>query len=120
MKYYYNGKLVRTSEKHIYTNAVIDKSNGKCMGCRKNYELCVAYIESEISRYNGYIKFVNEAIHAINEGKSGYYYRFSGQKKYHVFKEGDTLEHYEDLMNMYRSNLDHIINNYEVVELESK
>lgn len=37
-KFYYNGKLIRTSENHHYTHAVFD-GNGKLVGCRGSLAL---------------------------------------------------------------------------------
>ena len=36
MKFYYNGKLIRTSKTHVYNWAIIDPTDGGVYACRRD------------------------------------------------------------------------------------
>ena len=69
MKFYYNGKMIRTSKNHIYTHAVINKETGALIGCRKSLELAEAIKTGEINRYYHAIAVHEAEIKALKAGK---------------------------------------------------
>jgi len=78
-KFYYNGKLVRTSKTHVYTHAVIN-DNGDVLRCSANEKLARSFMTSEISRAETTIRDCDRAIKAIQNGEKGYYSRDYGQR----------------------------------------
>lgn len=115
MKYYYEGKLIRTSN-HIYTHAVID-SKGKCVACRNGYENAVKAKNAE--RSNKAIKEANDAINALKAGRKYYFYKI-GQFSYkYTFKANDTIEKYQGVIER-ANDWNKIVDSWQIVELEAR
>ena len=115
MKYYYNGKLMRTSN-HVYTHAVID-NNGKCVACRNGYANAVKAKNAE--RSDKAIREANNAINALKAGRSYYFFKI-GQCSYkHTFEAKDTIERYQGVIE--RANeWNKVVDSWQIVELEAK
>ena len=80
-KYYYNGKLVRTSD-HIYTHAVLNEK-GEVIACRPSFEKASNVITSEVSKAKKAINENNKGIEARKAGKDGFWTK-DGNTKYFV------------------------------------
>lgn len=122
MKFYYNGKLVRTSKNHIYTHAVIDQTTGDLKGCRANKDTALSIISSEISRIEKQIKSCEIAIKALKAGKSYYVVRERGGSYPIRFKDchNPTVEGFTDYIEDYKKRIESIRENWKVVELEAR
>lgn len=87
MKFYYNGKLMRTSKTHEYKFAIV-WPNGKCASCHgtreaaeKEYRKRIAESETCIDRYK-------QAIKAIQNGKKSFIFKErSGSYKVELYGE---------------------------------
>ena len=79
MKYYYNDRLIRTSN-HVYTHAVLDE-NGKCVACRNGLEAAISARHAESSFDRSAIKDYEDAIKALKAGRTYYTYKV-GRVKY--------------------------------------
>lgn len=118
MKFYYNGKLLRTSETHTYTHAVINGA-GKCVGCRTSQKAAQYIIDYEVNQCRQGIENCKAAIKALESGKS-YYTVKSGRRTYpHKFQKDDTIESYADYIDGCEKRIDYILRSWKVVELET-
>lgn len=120
MKFYYNGKLVRTSKNHEYTHAVINITNDGCMGCRASKETAEAIITSEIAQYEKRIANYESAIKALESGKSGYYAKEGRRIYYNKFSSDSTVERYIERIEWCREYINKVMANWQVVELEAR
>jgi len=120
MKFYYNGQLIRTSKNHEYTHAVINITNGGCMGCRASKETAEAIITSEIAQYEKRIANYESAIKALESGKSGYYYKDGRRTYYTKFASDSSIENYTRWIEYNRDYINKIKSNWKVVELEAR
>lgn len=75
MKYYIDGKLVRTS-KNTYTHAVL--FGDELVSCSSRYDLAVKEMDRRIANHNGNIADFKSAIKAIDEGKNFYWTKCCG------------------------------------------
>lgn len=123
MKFYYNGKLIRTSKNHHYTHAVITENNEKinCLGCRANRESAESIITERINRTKTGIENGKEMIKALKANKSGYYAK-DGRRSYYVrFSEAPdhyTIENAERWIRENEEYIEEIQKTWKVVELE--
>lgn len=120
MKFYYNGKLVRTSKSHTYTHAVIDISTGGCKGCRTSRDTAEAIITSEVAHYEKKVGNYENAIKAMESGKSGYYAKDGRHTYYTKFSADSTVEKYMEWIEWNRDYINSIKANWQVVELEAR
>lgn len=121
MKFYYNGKLIRTSKNHTYTHAVIDMSDGSLKGCRASKETAEALIRSEISQYEKWIAEKKKAIKAIENGKNYYITKERGRSyKITIDQPYQTIEWYTKGIEGNNKGIEHIKANWQVVELEAR
>lgn len=121
MKFYYNGKLVRTSKNHEYTHAVIDITNNACVGCRVGADKAEAIIRGEISATERSIANCKTAIKALENGKSGFHAKEGrGRTWYHKFTTSDTVEKYNRSIEQLKGYIDRINATWQVVELEAR
>lgn len=121
MKFYYNGKLVRTSKTHEYTHAVIDMSDGSLKGCRACKENAEALIKSEIAQYEKWIAEKKKAIEAIKSGRNYYITKERGRSyKIKIDQPYQTIEWYENGIKGNSMGIEKIKSNWQVVELEAR
>ena len=115
MKYYYNDKLIRTSD-HVYTHAVISE-NGKCVACRNGYANAVKAKNAEKS--NAVIKEGTDAINALKAGKTSYIYKVGRVPFKYYFKPDDTIEKYENAIARAEKR-NQTVDSWQIVELEAR
>lgn len=117
-KFYYNGKLVRTSKTHHYTHAVINTKTGKAVGCRSSREAAEAIIASEINWRNDVIANYERAVKAIEKGETWYTER-EGRKSYRM-RVSRTAEEYKAFAEQTAERQKEILRDWKVVELEER
>lgn len=120
MKFYYNGKLIRTSKSHTYTHAVIDTVTGGCKGCRASKETAEAIISTEVAYYEKKIGNYKNAVKALQNGKSGYYAKDGRRTYYSKFSADSTVERYNEWIGWDRNYINSVKANWQVVELEAR
>lgn len=120
MKYYYNGKLIRTSKNHIYTHAVIDIADYECIGCRPSEDKAEAIIKSEIAQAERSIANCKSAIKALESGKRGYSHKEARRTWFHDFYPSDTIQRYTESIDRIEKYIEEVNSNWRVVELEMK
>lgn len=84
MKFYYNGKLIRTSANHEYTHACIrEKADGSfvVLGCRTSRDAAEAIKRSKISQNRQAVANYEAALAAIDSGAK-YFINKAGGKEY--------------------------------------
>lgn len=122
MKFFYNGKLVRTSKNHVYTHAVMDRATGGFKGCRSTREAAQALISAEIGRYRADIKRCHTAIQALEAGKPYYMVKERGYsyKVYFARLENPTREWFQKIIADEERYIAYLEQNWIVVELEAR
>lgn len=119
MKFYYNGELIRTSKTHVYTHAVIT-TEGKCAGCRNSKEAAESIITSEIGRAEQSIKNSRNKIKAMEAGKKMYSV-VEGRRRYYMpIEADDSVENTQGWIDGRLNWIEHVKNNWKVVELEAR
>ena len=121
MKFYYNGKLMRTSKNHVYTHAVV--ANGNCLSCSSTFEGAKKVIYSEISHYERVIQTELNKKDALEKGLAGYW-DVSEKKKYWMKIEKDneryTVEWADNAIKCFQDRIEEINLTWQVVELEAR
>lgn len=122
MKFFYDGKLVRTSKTKVYTHAVINTETGGLIGCSSSRELAQKKVDSEISYCNSRIAEDERALKALTSGASGYSYRFGRMKYFSVFGRdcSKNPEEWKQFIREHRERIDYIRRNWKVVELTAQ
>ena len=122
MKFYYEGKLIRSSKCHVYSHAVLDKGrNNCCVGCRADKRNAEAVISSEISGNRRAIKNLHAMIKAFNEGKKGCWIdEGRGRSWLRKFDSDDSVESFEKWIKSHENRIAYIEENWVVVELEAR
>ena len=122
-KFYYNGNLMRTSQNHIYTHALIHISGGKPITCSASYDGCLKEKNRQISNCRQNISNCQAKIKALQAGKAGYYYKDGRNTWYSKFdpnSELDTIEHAQETIDWCTKRIETITNEYIIVELEMR
>lgn len=119
MKFYYNGKLVRTSKNHEYKYASINKKTGKAYSCSTTKEGAGAEINRRINEAKRNIANYEKCIDAINKNYP-YIFIKTGRTDYKVVLKGKTVEEYEKWIGYNKEDLEYYSTNFEIVELEMK
>ena len=120
MKFYYKGKLVRTSKTHVYTHAVINATTGNLIGCRSSEDGARSLISSEISAYQRGIENGQSKIKAMEQGKRMYYLKDGRHSCYYPISKDDSVENTMDWIKASERQIEYIKNNWIVVELEAR
>lgn len=117
MKYYYNGKLMRTSKNHHYTHAVINPDGDRLIGCCSRLDLAVKLRQSYISECETSIENFKRAIKALEAGKNKYWCKCGNrdvlEKTYYTIDEYKKYIENSEKKIAYRKN-------FKVVELEER
>lgn len=91
MKFYYNGKLVRTSKTHEYHFGVYNPDTGHMISCHGTREGAEKEYRRMISAQEGCIANYNRAIKALENGKT-YYEAKEGNRWIYVSLKGKTWD----------------------------
>jgi hypothetical protein len=116
MKFYYNGKKVRTSKTHIYTHGIID-TTGKVVSCHGSLGAAVKERDALGSYHRRHIKNSEDAINALEAGR-GYYYYKQDRMAYKVSIKGKTVDEYRKQIKHSMAMLE-VYSRYQIVELEA-
>jgi hypothetical protein len=117
IKYFYNGELIRTST-HIYTHAVLDEK-GNCIACRNGRENAQKAKDAQRVWANGERRFAEEAIKAMQAGRSSFFYTSGRDKVVYKFKPDDTVEKFLGYI-ADAAVINCRIDGYQIVALETK
>lgn len=117
-KYYYNGKLVRTSANGTYRYAVIDKRTNECKGCRSDYKAADAIITKRINALDEVLQNMKRARNAAENGRTRYGCK-SGRHTYYA-DVTDTAEGYAAQIESQMDYIEETKANWQIVELEAK
>ena len=115
-KYYYNGKLIRTSNNSGYRYAVIDEE-GNVKGCRSDYKAADAIITARINRLEQGLQNTKNAYHAAVNGQKKYPARDGRYCAYYPVRE--TAEYYADMIESYKKDIEYYRVNWRIVEIEA-
>lgn len=123
MKFYYKEKLIRTSKTHEYKYAVINIKTGKCVTCSAKREGCEAYIRTAINDYMIKVQNSRNLLAALERGADHFDSTFKGKtyrtkidKSYSFHTAAAAEENIQETL----ATIDHIKNNWLLVELEAK
>lgn len=111
MKFFYNGKLIRTSKTHKYTHAVM--LGDRLISCASSYDLAVKSYNSYVGTYKRNQVNYRRAMSALSNGKD-YYVNVDGKK---VSK--DCMYSYEEYTK-FLNHSDYVVENTKIVELEER
>ena len=117
MKFYYNGKLVRTSKTHAYTHAVLTP-NGDTFSCSSSREGAVKALQAKINEWEQIRSNYRNAIKALEAGRP-YYFSKYGRREVKQSLSGKTVADYDRML----AEAERIIANYnahQIVELEAR
>ena len=118
MKFYYNGKLVRTSKNHEYHYGVLS-SNGKSVNsCHATREAAEKAMAQPISNLRKAIENCKSAIRAIENGKT-YYFVKDGRNTWRNEINGRTVEDFEGYIKGYLAEIEKF-SKCKVIELETR
>lgn len=117
MKYYYNGNLVRTSD-HTYTHAVIDTKTGKAIACRNGADKAEAARQDELRLSRGDIKYYQDMIKAIKNGRSHFFYKIGKMTEKTKINDDMTIEKAEQRITEIKGWIEKRLNELVVVPLE--
>lgn len=117
MKFYYNGKLVRTST-HNYTHAVINTKNGNVVGCRTSEDAAQKVISSEISQYRTGIQNTMSLMRALEQGKKSYLVKVGHRSFMERITESHSIQRCQEWIESNEKQIEYIRKNWKVVELE--
>ena len=125
MKFYYNGKLVRTSKNHEYKYAIIGE-NGNLWSCHGTLEAAQKEFRRPISECESQIADYHKAIDALNKGKTYYdtkvcrrWYRVQLKGKDITGKDRSEVSTWEGWIESAQNRI-HFLNGRKIVELEAR
>lgn len=116
MKFYYNGKLIRTSKTNVYTHAVL-APEGKTIACSSSREGAEKAIRREASRYEVNAFGCRNAIKAIEAGRKTYTAKEG--RSFYTQRVTHPIEHYKKWL-IHAERCIANINAYKIVELEAR
>lgn len=118
MKFYYEGKLVRTSKTHEYHYGIYDKHYKTMRSCHSTRELAEKELNTYINQPLNWIENEKNAIKALQSGKK-YYFAKEGNRNICVrFTKEDTVEMWEGYIKGNETKHEYRKSNLCVVELE--
>lgn len=120
MKFYFEGKLVRTSKTHEYHYGVYNKFYQKMRSCHSTKELAEKELQSYINEPLSEIENCKLGIKALKSGKKGYWVK-CGRRSFPVrFEKEDTVEQFEESIKSLMERHEYRKKNFCVVELEAR
>lgn len=118
MKFYYNGKLVRTSKTHEYHFGILNADGTKVTSCHGTYEAAMKEMNRRPGEIRSRIAELETGIKAIQAGKSYYLTKICG-RTYKVSIGKDTEEDYRHYIDQNRDALNRLAKR-KIVELEAR
>lgn len=115
MKFYYNGKLVRTSKTHEYKFAAM--LDGRCLKSSATREGAQEEIERSLRELNHRIEAEKNALKALESGESMFR---SGKNWVKIDRKWHTAENLTKWIKADTETRNHIKANAQVVELEAR
>ena len=115
MKFYYGGKLLRTSKTHYYTHALLTET-GVLVGCSSSKEGCEKLRKTYMSDYYDAIHNEEETIKAIAAGRSYVYCKFGRREYREKITAADTIEGSREHIEKCRKEIERR-SNWPIVEL---
>ncbi len=120
MKFYYNGKLMRTSKTHEYHYAIVKVDGSKAWSCHGTYNAAQKEMNRVIAERQSAIDSLNERKKALLSGRK-YYFIKDGRREYkYTFTEGDTVEDCIERIEKAEAKLKWFIENWKIVELQAE
>lgn len=117
MKFYYNGKLMRTSKTHEYKYAIVSENDvlwschGTLEAAQKEFRRPIAQCETNIHDYMVAIKM-------LEMGRS--YYEVKICKRWHrIPLKGKTVNYFESEIEYFKKRIE-ILKTRKIVELEAR
>ena len=121
-KFYYNGRLVRTSENREYTHAVLNEFGG-CMACSSSYKLALSNITKEVSYSERVIANANALLKALEAGKSDYWIMDGRKRRLTIIHKNDpwfSEANAKERIAYHQERIKTLITKWQVVELEQR
>lgn len=121
MKFYYKGKLVRTSKNHEYTHAVICETEEgfKTVSCASSYDLAVKSMNNQINYwFADAIHNCRTKLDMMKEGRNYYIAKDGRNYLRRDIKYGLTIEEVENELNELLEDEKWHRDHYKVIELE--
>lgn len=122
MKFYYKDILVRTSENHHYTHAIIveNEQGGitRVYACCSNERLAISRYNSEQNYHRRERDFLKELLKARTEGKDKFY--FKGNIKFTKEYKKWTDESLQEDIAIYERIIEDYYRTAKIVELEER
>ena len=120
MKFYYNGKLVRTSKNHEYRFGVYNKARQGMASCHSTRELAEKTLQTFINEPLHWIENDKRAIQAIKDGKAKYCVKEGNREYMMPLGNRNKVEIWEQYIKDNQVTYEYRKNNYCVVELEAR
>jgi hypothetical protein len=121
MKFYYNGKLVRTSKTHEYKYAVIATNrDDKVLTCSTTKNGAQAFINRYISEREDDIKTSENIIKAIESGARGFYAVRGRKTDYINIRDDHSVEYSRGRIEECKRAIEFYLTYWKVVELEAR
>lgn len=119
VQYYYNGKLIRTSD-HTYTHAVIDTKTGKAVACRNGLDKAESARNAEVSLERGNIKYYEDMIKALKAGRNYFFYKIGRCTEKARIDDGMTIEKAETRIDEINAWIEKRMNELVIVPIDAK
>ena len=110
MKFFYNGKLIRTSRSHEYKYAAIT-ANGNCLCCSSTLDGCVKLLEQKTANGKGWLRNYEQVYNGTFVEKKG------------GWEVKDIMGMFNDSLDELKNEIDRLKAYYDgikIVELEMK
>lgn len=117
MKFFYNGKQVRTSKTHLYTHGLVN-TKGKVVSCHGSKEAAEKAFDKLGVIQREWIRNGMNAIKALEAGKS-YYISTTCRVSYKESLAGKTAEDFLNTIEKAKRILEEY-SHYQIVELEAR
>ena len=117
MKFYYNGKLMRTSKTHEYKYAIITAADA-CCSCHSSLEWAETEYRRPIAACETNIHDCLVAIEMLEMGRN--YYEVKICKRWHkISLKGKDKKYFEDQIEANKARIE-ILKTRKIVELEAR
>ena len=118
-KFYYNGKLVRTSKTHDYKYAIAYTDDSKILSCHGTYEAAQKEMNKRITEQQQTIYNLNNAKKALINGSKYYFVKF-GRNEYRTELPYQTVEEFNEKIKTHEKMIEWYRNNRKIVELQAE